>query len=126
MADALWAYDGAMPMTPMLFSIAMALAPLGACQQARVAAWLDWGAAYRDCYLPEPFSLRNDKGFTARCVERRLQHQEVDAPPAERAATAALIAATPQLITMLNASAKGSGGTDRAARGDPALPLGQR
>jgi hypothetical protein len=100
-----------MPMMPipMVLVAAMALAPLGPGQEARLAAWLNWAAAYRDCYEPAPFSLRIDQKFTARCIERTLRQRE-GGPPAQRAATDALIAATPQLIGMLNAPAAPKGG----------------
>lgn len=88
---------------PLVLAAAMALAPLGAGQQVRLAAWLAWAAAYRDCYAPAPFSLRIDQRFTARCIERALQPQARHGPPEQRAATDALIAATPGLVAMLNA-----------------------
>ena len=49
-----------MPMMPLsaLIPVAMALTPLGPAQEARLAAWLNWGAAYRDCYEPAPFGMR--------------------------------------------------------------------
>ncbi|HEY3910235.1 MAG TPA: hypothetical protein VGM07_10130 [Stellaceae bacterium] len=92
-----------MPSIPLVLAAAMALAPLGAGQQARLAAWLEWAAAYRDCYAPAPFSLRIDQPFTSRCVERAMRRQVYWGPPEQRAATAALIAATPGLVAMLNA-----------------------
>jgi len=38
----------------------------GACvgQQARLAAWLSWAVAYRECYKPAPLSLRIDEKLT--------------------------------------------------------------
>jgi hypothetical protein len=112
------AYDDAMTITPipMLLAAAMALTPLGPNQQARLAAWLDW--AYRDCYMPAPFSLSIDEGFTARCIERTLRLQQ-SGPPNQRAATEALIAATPQLITMLNTPADQHVGASKSAKLDP-------
>jgi hypothetical protein len=103
---------------PMLLAAAMALTPLGPGQQARIAAWLNWAAAYRDCYQPAPFSLRIDEKFTASCIQRDLRRQQ-DGPPEERAATLALIAATPQLVALLNAPAGGPGGGKNPAKLDP-------
>jgi hypothetical protein len=111
---------------PMLLSAAMALAPLGSGQQARLTAWLDWAAAYSECYQPAPFSLRIDRGFTADCVERALRRQEGHGPPEQRAATRALIAATPQLIRLLNAPIAAAGGGDKAAGIAPVQPPGER
>jgi hypothetical protein len=119
------AYDGAvtvMPL-PLVLAAAMALMPLDAGQQARLAAWLEWAAAYRDCYEPAPFSLRIDQGWTARCIERTLRRQERAGSTDQRAATDALIAATPGLIGMLNAPV----GRDRKAANAgnaPAPPSG--
>jgi hypothetical protein len=98
----------------------MALMPLDTGQQARLAAWLEWAAAYRDCYTPAPFSLRIDQNFTARCIERTLR-QERGQLPEQHAATDALIAATPKLVGMLNAS------VDETGKGpalDPIRPVG--
>jgi hypothetical protein len=114
--------DMPMPPMPILLSVAMALAPLGPGQQARLAAWLDWAAAYRDCYEPSPFSLRIDEAFTARCIERTLQRQARGGSPEQRAATAALIAATPQLIAILNAPVGEPSGGKKTAPIDPAAP----
>jgi hypothetical protein len=103
---------------PMLLAAAMALTPLGPGQEARVAAWLSWAAAYRDCYHPAPFSLRIDEKFTARCIERDLRRQQAG-PPAQHAATEALIAATPQLVALLNAPVGGPGSGKKSAKLDP-------
>lgn len=103
---------------PMLLAAAMALTPLGPGQAARIAAWLSWAAAYRDCYQPAPFSLRIDENFTARCIERDLRRQQAG-PPAQHAATEALIAATPQLVALLNAPAGGPGSGKKSAQLDP-------
>ena len=103
---------------PFVLAAAMALAPLGTEQQARLAAWLNWAAAYRDCYEPAPFSLRIDEKFTARCIERTLRRQQ-DGPPEQRAATDALIAETPRLIAMLNAPAVPHRGGKNSAKLDP-------
>ena len=103
---------------PMLLAAAMALTPLGPGQQARVVAWLNWAAAYRDCYHPAPFSLRIDQNFTARCIEHNLRRRQ-DGPPEERAATLALIAATPKLVALLNAPAGGPGAGNKSAKLDP-------
>ncbi len=103
---------------PMLLAAAMALTPLGPGQEARVAAWLNWAAAYRDCYQPAPFSLRIDANFTARCIERNLRQRQ-DGPPEQRAATLALIAATPQLVALLNAPAAEPGAGKKSAKLDP-------
>ena len=107
-----------MTMMPMLLAAAMALTPLGPGQQARLAAWVNWAAAYRDCYEPAPFSLSIDAKFTARCIERTLRLQQ-SGPPGQRAATEALIAATPQLITMLNTPADQHTGSKKPAKIDP-------
>jgi len=107
---------------PMVLAAAMALSPLGSGQQARLAAWLEWAAAYRDCYEPAPFSLRIDEQFTARCIESTLQRQDHAGPPEQRAATDALIAATPQLIGMLNAPAGEKSAAGHGAKLDPASP----
>jgi hypothetical protein len=104
---------------PMLLSIVLALAPLDAGQEARLAAWLQWAAAYRECYEPAPFSLRLDQTFTAHCIEDTLRREEPAGPPEQRAATEALIAATPQLITLLNAPVGEVGNGKKAARVDP-------
>jgi hypothetical protein len=119
-ADRASLYDDAMTMLPIPFVLAaaMALAPLGAEQQARLAAWLNWAAAYRDCYEAAPFSLRIDEKFTARCIERTLRRQQ-DGPPEQRAATDALIAETPRLIAMLNAPTVERRGGKNAAKLDP-------
>ena len=109
---------------PILVSAALAAAPLGAAQQARLAALFEWAAAYRDCYEPAPFSLRIDRAFTAHCIEQSLRRQEQAGPPEQRTATEALIAATPELVGLLNAktgAAKSEGG-DKAAGIDPAPP----
>jgi hypothetical protein len=113
-----------MPSTPfpLFLAIGMALAPLGPAQQARLAAWLNWGAAYRDCYEPAPFSLRIDEPFTARCIVAALRRRRGDSPE-QQAATDALIAATPRLITMLNApSVMPKGGGKGAVPLDPPSP----
>jgi hypothetical protein len=112
-----------MPPTPipLLFTIAMALAPLGPAQQARLAAWLNWGAAYRDCYEPAPFSLRIDEAFTARCIEAALRRRRGDSPE-QQAATDALIAATPRLIAVLNAPAAAKGGAKPVPLDPPSPP----
>ena len=89
---------------PVFLTIAMALTPLGPSEQARLAAWLNWGVAYRDCFETAPFSLRVDEVFTARCIQEALQRRRGDSPE-QQAATDALIAATPELIAMLNAPA---------------------
>lgn len=109
-----------MPPVPLVLAAVMALAPLDTGQQARLAAWLEWAAAYRDCYEPAPFSLRIDRDFTAHCIERTLQ-QERGSLPEQRAATDALIAATPRLIAMLNTPAARNSKT-AAAGLDPAPP----
>jgi hypothetical protein len=116
-----------MPMTPIpvFLTAAMVLTPLGPIQQARLAAWLNWGAAYRDCYEPAPFSLRIDQAFTAHCIEAALRQQRGDSPE-QRAATDALIAATPQLVAMLNAPAAERGGGKKAAGVDPPAPRAYR
>jgi hypothetical protein len=113
-----------MPPIPIFLSVAMALTPLGPSQQARLAAWLNWGVAYRDCFEPAPFSLRVDEAFTARCIQEALRLRRGDSPE-QQAATDALIAATPQLITMLNAPAaeagktQNKGGRNGGLRGPP-------
>lgn len=114
--------NGDMPVTPMplLLSVAMALGPLGAAQQARLAAWLQWTTAYRDCYEPAPFSLHIDEAFTARCIEGTLRRREGAGSPEERAVTVALIAATPKLIALLNAPVANAGGGKKSAGIDPA------
>jgi hypothetical protein len=101
-----------MPMSPIpvLLAVAMALTPLGPSQQGRLAAWLNWGVAYRDCFETAPFSLRVDEGFTARCIQAALRGRRGDTPE-QQAATDALIAATPELIAMLNAPAPEPGET---------------
>lgn len=106
---------------PLVLAAALALVPLDAGQQSRLAAWLEWAAAYRDCYEPAPFSLRIDRDFTARCIERTLRRQERGLSPDQLAATAALIAATPRLIAMLNAPVGGPG-KETATELDP-MPL---
>ena len=93
-----------MPPIPVFLTVAMALTPLGPSQQARLAAWLNWGVAYRDCFEPAPFSLRVDEAFTARCIQEALRRRRGDSPE-QQAATDALIAATRQLVSMLNAPA---------------------
>ena len=100
----------------------MALTPLGPSQQARLAAWLNWGVAYRDCFEPAPFSLRVDEAFTARCIQEALRRRRGDSPE-QQAATDALIAATPQLITMLNAPAPENGKTEKSGGGRNARRL---
>src|SRR5262249_33024211 len=86
---------------PLLVIAATALAPLGVGQQARLAAWLSWAVAYRECYKPAPLSLRIDKKLTAHCIENILRGKR-SVPPEERAAIDALIAATPYLIGLLD------------------------
>jgi hypothetical protein len=103
---------------PLFLTVAMALTPLGPAQQGRLAAWLNWGAAYRDCYEPQPFSLRIDEAFTAHCIEAVLRGRRGDSPE-QQAATDALIAATPRLVAMLNAAAPDEGRSGKAARLDP-------
>ena len=103
---------------PMLLAAAMALTPLGPGQEARIAAWLNWAAAYRDCYHPAPFSLRIDEKFTASCIERDLRRRQAG-PPEQRAATLALIEATPRLVALLNAPAGAPGGGKSPAKLDP-------
>jgi hypothetical protein len=117
-----------MPLTPipMLLSVAMAAAPLGPGQQSRIAAWLQWAAAYRDCYEPAPFSLRIDERFTASCIEYSLRQTENSGSPEQRAATRALIAATPQLVALLNASVNATGSDKRSAPLDPQPPSPNR
>src|SRR5215472_17512963 len=115
-----------MPPIPFILTVAMALTPLGPSQQARLAAWLNWGVAYRDCFEPAPFSLRVDEAFTARCIQEALLRRRGDSPE-QQAATDALIAATPQLIAMLNAPAPENGDTKKgdgrkAARLGPPPP----
>jgi hypothetical protein len=112
-----------MPSTPLplFLTIGMALVPLGPTQQARLAAWLNWGAAYRDCYEPAPFSLRIDQTFTAHCIEAALRQRRGDSP-AQQAATDALIAATPRLIGMLNAPAAPKGVDRKTVPLDPPSP----
>ena len=114
-----------MPMRPLsaLIPVAMALTPLGPAQEARLAAWLDWGAAYRDCYEPAPFSMRIDEAFTAHCIEAALRLSR-GATVEQQAATDALIAATPRLVAMLNTAGPGGErgakpGDGKAARLDP-------
>ena len=104
-----------MPMPPIaiFLTVAMALTPLGPAQQARLAAWLNWGVAYRDCLEPAPFSLRVDEAFTAHCIEAALRLRRGDTPD-QQAATDALIAATPQLVALLNAPAPGNGNSDES------------
>jgi hypothetical protein len=89
---------------PLILAATIALSPLDSGQEARLASWLEWAAAYRECYEPAPFSLRIDREFTAHCIEDTLR-QQPGTSPEQRAATDALIAATPQLIGMLNAPA---------------------
>ena len=115
-----------MPQIPIFLTVAMALTPLGPAQQARLAAWLNWGVAYRDCFEPAPFSLRVDEAFTARCIQEALRRRRGDSPE-QQAATDALIAATPQLIGMLNAPTPESGraesaGDNSAVRRNPPSP----
>ena len=93
-----------MPPIPVFLTVAMGLTPLGPAQQARLAAWLNWGVAYRDCFEPAPFSLRVDEAFTAHCIEDALRLRRGESPE-QQAATDALIAATRQLVSMLNAPA---------------------
>jgi hypothetical protein len=112
-----------MPMTPvpLLLSAAMVLVPLGPAQQARLAAWLNWGAAYRDCYEPTPFGLAIDQAFTAHCIEDTLRRWRGDSPE-QQAATDALIGATPRLVALLNASSPaGEGATNEAGKKGPPL-----
>jgi len=94
----------------------------GACvgQQARLAAWLSWAVAYRECYKPAPLSLRIDEKLTAHCIENILRGQR-SVPPEERAAIDALIAATLYLIGLLNTPA-GATSRGEAAGSDPAAP----
>jgi hypothetical protein len=99
----------------------MALVPLGSAQQARLAAWLNWGAAYRDCYEPAPFSLRIDETFTAHCIEAALRRRRGDSRE-QQAATDALIAATPRLIAMLNAPVAPKGDAKDTVPLDPPSP----
>jgi hypothetical protein len=106
---------------PIFITAAMALAPLGAGQQARVAAWLSWAVAYRDCYKPAPLSLRIDETLTARCIESTLR-SERSLPPDERAAIDALIAATPYLINLLNTPADTAHSGEAAGTDPPAPP----
>jgi hypothetical protein len=106
-----------MPQIPVFLTVAMALTPLGPSQQARLAAWLNWGVAYRDCFEPAPFSLRVDEAFTARCIQDALRRRRGDSPE-QQAATDALIAATPQLIAMLNAPAPETGKTAKSGGGN--------
>jgi hypothetical protein len=117
-----------MPMPPIavFLAVAMGLTPLGPAQQARLAAWLNWGVAYRDCFEPAPFSMRVDEAFTAHCIEDALKQRRGESPE-QQAATDALIAATAELISMLNApahendkDAKSAG--KKAPRIDPASP----
>lgn len=108
---------------PLLVAAATALAPLGAGQQARLAAWLSWALAYRECYNQAPLSLRIDEKLTARCIENMLR-EERSLPAEERAAIDALVAATPYLIDLLNTPAGAAGGGE-AAGVDPAIPPAQ-
>ena len=105
---------------PLLVAAATALAPLGVGQQARLAAWLSWAVAYRECYKPAPLSLRIDEKLTAHCIENILRGQR-SLPSEERAAIDALIAATPYLIGLLNTPAGATRGGG-AAGSDPAAP----
>jgi hypothetical protein len=121
-----------MPTSPLsfLFSAAMVLTPFGPGQQARLAAWLNWGAAYRDCYAPVPFGLRIDQAFTAHCIEETLRRWRGDSPE-QQAATDALIAATPHLIATLNAPAAESENGEENPGGkrprlDPPAPSADR
>jgi hypothetical protein len=109
-----------MPMTPLpvFLTAAMALTPLGPVQQARLAAWLNWGAAYRDCYEPMPFGLQIDQAFTAQCIEQALRRRRGDTPD-QQAATDALIAATPQLVATINAPIPVKSRGKKAAPLDP-------
>ncbi|MGH7046361.1 MAG: hypothetical protein ACREE2_08215 [Stellaceae bacterium] len=107
---------------PLVLVATLALGPLDTGQQARLAAWLEWAVAYRDCYAPAPFSLRIDEGFTAHCIEATLRGREAAGPPQERAATEALIAATPRLVALLNAPADHSGKGSAAGLDPPPLP----
>jgi hypothetical protein len=114
-----------MPMIPIaaLIPVAMALTPLGPAQEARLAAWLNWGVAYRDCYEPAPFGMRIDEAFTAHCIEAALRLRR-GATVEQQAATDALIAATPSLVALLNAAGPGSErgaktGDGKAFRLDP-------
>jgi hypothetical protein len=105
---------------PLLVIAATALAPLGVGQQARLAAWLSWAVAYRECYKPAPLSLRIDEKLTAHCIENILRGKR-SVPPEERAAIDALIATTPYLIGLLNTPA-GATSRGEAAGSDPAAP----
>lgn len=107
----------------LLLLAAMALVPSGPGQQARLAAWLNWGAAYHDCYEPTPFGLEIDQAFTAHCIEETLRRWRGDSPE-QQAATDALIIATPRLVALLNAPSpegKGTGdeGSKEGSRLDP-------
>ena len=106
---------------PVFLTIAMALTPLGPSEQARLAAWLNWGVAYRDCFETAPFSLRVDEAFTARCIQEALRRRRGDSPE-QQAATDALIAATPQLIGMLNAPTRENGTTESTGDNSPIRP----
>jgi hypothetical protein len=116
-----------MPISPLpvYLTAAMTLTPLGPSQQARLAAWLNWGAAYRGCYEPAPFSLRIDQAFTAHCIEEALRQRRGDTPE-QQAATDALIAATPQLVAMLNAAVPEKSGDRNDAPLDPPAPPATR
>jgi hypothetical protein len=108
---------------PLFLAATTMLAPLGAGQQARLAAWLSWAVAYRECYKPAPFSLRVDEILTARCIENMLRRQP-GLPPEERAAVDALISATPYLIGLLNAPAGAAEGGETSGT-DTAPPPAQ-
>jgi hypothetical protein len=114
-----------MPLIPVFLTAAMALTPFGPAEQARLAAWLNWGAAYRACYEPAPFSLRIDEALTAHCIEDALRQRRGDSPE-QQTATDALIAATPQLVAMLNAAVPEKNGGKKAARLDPPAPPAYR
>lgn len=122
-------------LTTMISSVLLATAaatPLGPGQEARLTALLAWAEAYRDCYEPAPDSLRIDERFTAECVQMTLRKIGDDGPAEQRAAMAALIAKTPELISLLNAPAhpapKQAGSPqpprqNHAAEARPAPPL---
>jgi hypothetical protein len=120
-----------MPMTPLPFVTlaAMVLTPLGPAQQARLAAWLNWGAAYRECYEPAPFGLQIDQVFTARCIEDTLRRWRGGSPE-QQAATDALIVATPRLVALLNTplpqGKKAGAGGKKGPPLDPPAPAAAR
>ena len=59
-ADVWWHDDGP---TALVFAAAMAWAPLGVGQEARLTAWLDWAAACRGCYEPVAVNPRHRRGI---------------------------------------------------------------